>query len=502
MNPSLPLNVPGSRWDAMCQRLEPLLGDVRAALGPAWHEKLEAYFAETDLAVAAAARSGAARRDWRVIQFHPAGRRLDENGEVLACAPSWGEALSAVLAACKYHRRLPTKVFYDEGSQVLRLAAGDDLLVSISPIQYRALPPRLRQRALSTISGLRKFATPSEEFLKRVRKWPGMAKAVGDDRTWHEMATFRNEMVHLPIPCEWLQSARLLCAACGFADPSMTRVQEVAAAALSAPTWNHIALAGSVESTTPPWYVGSDGEAFSFYVDAIDAMADLLTRAAREWTSDWEAIELGKGHCHGGPDYTPNYCLSRPSGTKGSERSAIDEVAARQLLLMPQPARETVEAALPAPGRSAEDVARFFGVGLPADARSLMLDESAAETLIVQDGPWRFTRDGDLAAERTHVWVHKLDRAGNAAWSAAVPAYKGLLLRHRESGFLVLCADYDGGHPVAVIDGMSPVAVAQVRASLRDTRGDLMEYRVEGRRRQDKADFEELLTRALDAAKA
>lgn len=502
MNPSLPLNVPGSRWDAMCQRLEPLLGDVRTALGPAWHQKLEAMFTETDLAVAAAAQTGAARPDWQVIQFHPAGSRLDEHGELIACAPSWDEALTALLAACKYQRCLPTKVCYDEGSQVLRLAAGQGVLVSISPVQYRAVSPRLRQRALSTISGLRKSATPSKEFLKRVRRWPGLAKAIGDDSTWHELATFRHEMVHLSIPAEWLQSARLLCAACGDPEPAMKRVQDVAAAALSAPTWNHIAHADSMAPTTPPWYVGSDGEPFGFYADAIDATADLLSRAAFEWTRGWEGIELGNGHYSGAPDYAPNYCLREHTGESILERLVIKDVAARPLLQIPKPSRTSAIAAGQVPRRSAEDVARYFGVGLPADARTLMLDESLAEVLIVQDGPWRFTRDGDLGVENTQIWLHKIDAAGNAVWSTSVPAYKGLLLSHRESGFLVLCADYDGGHPVAVIEGLSPIAAAQVRASLRDTRGYLMEYRVEGRSRQDEADFEKLLARALGAAKA
>ena len=118
---------------------------------------------------------------------------------------------------------------------------------------------------------------------------------------------------------------------------------------------------------------------------------------------------------------------------------------------------------------SIEAIAALFGVGLPVDVKSRMLDERSDEILIVQDGPWRITRTGDLLDQHTSILVHRVGIDGNSLWCAAVPAYKGLLQTHRETGFYVFCADYDGAHPVAVIDGLSPSAVAQVRANLRYT---------------------------------
>ena len=48
MNSPLLQDFPAGRWDEMCVRLAPLLGDVKGALGPQWHEKAEAFFTEAD----------------------------------------------------------------------------------------------------------------------------------------------------------------------------------------------------------------------------------------------------------------------------------------------------------------------------------------------------------------------------------------------------------------------------------------------------------------------
>lgn len=491
------LSIPVSPWDSMCQRLEPLLGDIRSALGQGWHEILECYFPATDIDASAAVQSRQGTADWHLIQFHPAGRGLDEHGAGVACAPSLSEALTALLDACKAFRCLPTRIVFDGSKRQLLFLDGEALLVSVSRLQYRAVPRELRQRALGTITGLRRFADPPAELLKRVRKWPGLASAVGDTTTWHQMATFRQQMVHLPLPCEWLQSARLLCAACGRPEPGMKRVQDIAAAALSAPSWNHIAQADSLEPTSTPWYVGSDGQTFGFYADAADATADLWSRATREWTITWEAIELGKGHCFGAPHYTPEYSLSEHSSLSLLDRPVIHEIAARPLIQI-RPLGSTLSVRADSLScRSAADIAAIFGIGLPADAKARMLDESARETLIVQDGRWRFTRDGDLNSKDAHIRLHKVNHAGNAVWTVSVPAYKGLLLTHRETGLLVLCADYDGTAPVAIIEGLSPVAAAKVRTCLRDTSEHLMDFCVERLSRADRADFAELLAQAL-----
>ena len=81
MNSPLLQDFPAGRWDEMCVRLAPLLGDVKGALGPQWHEKAEAFFTEADFTVADAILSSTkSLPDWFIIRYAPAGQHLDGAG--------------------------------------------------------------------------------------------------------------------------------------------------------------------------------------------------------------------------------------------------------------------------------------------------------------------------------------------------------------------------------------------------------------------------------------
>jgi hypothetical protein len=137
---------------------------------------------------------------------------------------------------------MPSRVVYVEDQRTLRLYVGEDLLATAAPLLVEHVRPALRQRAQSTICGLRKSGDPRAELFKRIRKWPGMSTVVeGEHQDPHEMQQFRERMAHHPIPREWLLSARLLCIACGKTDPSTAETQAVAAAAFGAQSWNHLA---------------------------------------------------------------------------------------------------------------------------------------------------------------------------------------------------------------------------------------------------------------------
>lgn len=500
MNSPLGQDFPPSRWDEMCRRLGPLLGDVKSALGPQWHEKAEAFFTEADFIVAEAILSGSTPvLDWFVIRYAPAGRHLDGEGDSVTCAPSWSDALAVLLGACESHRSLPSRVECDGVARTLRLFVGEELLATLMPLPAAYVSPDLRKRALSTITGLRKSADTDAELLKRARKWPGMSALVAvESRVGHEMHEFRERMAHHPIPCEWLQSARMLCSACSKDNPSTSTVQAVAAAALCAKTWNHLAGPHGDFSARflQPWYVRKDDEICEFHADAIDAVADLFSRGPRVWTTGWTGVALESRYSITAPDYVPCYTLSEPS--QDTARRSSDE---RQVAIYPV-CRSEAEAQVLARvagvmPTATEAIAALFGIGLPVDVKARMLDERSDEILIVQDGPWRFTRTGDPLDQHTLIWVHRVGADGNSLWSAAVPAYKGLVQTHRETGCYVFCADYDGAHPVAVLEEVSPAAVAQVRANLPDTRADRMEFREEDRRARDRAHFRKLLDRAL-----
>lgn len=493
-------DFPAGRWDDMCRRLEPLLGDVRSALGPQWHEKAEALFTEADFIVADAVLRRSAPPNWFLIQFAPAGLHLDGEGDGLLCAPSWLEAVAVVLGACESNRCLPSRVAYDEGPRVLRLYVGEDLLVTVTPLIAEPVRPVLRQRAMGTICGLRKSGAPAAELLKRVRRWPGLSNVVdGARRDSHELQEFRERMAHHPIPSEWLLSARLLWDICDKADPSTAEAQAVAAAALGAHSWNH--LAGPYGDLSArllqPWCKYKDDTVCGFHADAIDAVADLLAKAPQTPISDRAGISLGSQYSFHAPDYVPTYTLSEHSLDLGVASTDLQQIAVYPVMRAQAPTVSLLDRVRNLTVCCSEDIAALFGVGLPMDVKARMLDERSSEVLIVQDGQWRFTQTGNPMDKETRLWVYRVSSDGNIAGCAAVPTYKGQLQTHRETGFHVLCADYDGAHPVAVIDGLSPLAVAQVRANLPDTTDGRIEFIEEKRRPNDRKKFQILLERAL-----
>ena len=501
MNSPLLQDLPASRWDLMCRRLESLLGDVPAALGAQWHEKAEALFTEADLVVAEAVLGlPKFTPDWFVIRYAEAARHLDGDGDGLSCSPSWGEALAVVLGACETNRCLPSRVEYDEARRTLRLFVRSEPLATVEPLAVAYVSPQARQRAMTTICGLRKADDVHAELLKRASRWPGMDRIVqSESPARHEIREFREQMAHHPIPREWLLSAKLLCIACGKTDSSTATVQAVAAAALGAQSWNHLAAPhGDLSARLlQPWYVCKDDAPYSFHADAIDAFADLFAKAPH-WVAGWSGAELNSRHNSvGALDYMPTYTLSEPAPASSVPTHDERQVAVYPVIRAEAPRDEVVERAALVASGGHEAISSLFGIGLPVDTKARMLDERAQEILIVQEGEWRFTRTGDPTEEGTLLWAYRVGPDGNSVGSAAVPTYKGLLQSHRDSGTYVLCADYDGAHPVAVIHGLSATAAAQVRSNLPDTAGRRMEFQEDARRPRDREDFRKLLEKAL-----
>ncbi|APW41376.1 hypothetical protein [Rhodoferax saidenbachensis] len=501
MNIPLSENFTGGRWSDMCRRLELHLGNIPKKLGAQWHEKVEALFTEADFMVAGAIlQKPRTTPDWFVIHYAPAGRRLDEEGDGLVCASSWTEAVAVLLGACESNRILPSRVVYTEAPRSLQLLMGDVLLATIEPLSVKRMSDKLRQRALSTVSGLRDFTDPRAELLKRVRKWPSLGNLVSSDSLdVGEIPQFRQQMAHHPIPREWLQSARLLCTACGKTNPSASMVQTVAATALGALSWNHLAepygdySAGLLQ----PWYLYKDDGASAFYADAIDAFAELIARAPHEWISDWSGVEFDSRYGIATVDYVPIYTLSEYDKANPKPTSDVRQISVYSVIRATPPDHELLERVESAVTCMPDSLATLFCLGLPADTKAKLLDDRAKQILIVQDGEWRFTRTGVPKEHGTFLWVHRMDQAGNSIWSAAVPTYKGLLQNHRRTGTYVLCADYDGKHPVAVISGLSPVAADKIRANLPDTTENGMEFFEEKKQQRDREKFQRLLEQTL-----
>jgi hypothetical protein len=254
-------------------------------------------------------------------------------------------------------------------------------------------------------------------------------------------------------------------------------VESVAAAALYAPSWNHLARMGDGSAALlQPWYVRQGDDIYStpngVYADVADAFADTLLRLTKEYAAKWQGISLEGGHSF--PSSMPIYWFRKQmrSASSAAVRISQDDssdVAVYPLLLVERPKPGRLAQVNQALTGEAEDMARLFGIGLPRDVKSRMLDDLAGQILIAEEAEWRFTRAGGPNHIDTMIWAYRLDGNGNCVETTCVPAYKGLLLSHRRSGTHVLSADYDGRHPVAVLHGLSPSVVAPIRACLPDT---------------------------------
>lgn len=491
------------RWDLMCRRLESLLGDVAELLGSRWFVTLERLFSEADLDAAAVLRGGSLPHpDWFVMRYTEAGRRIDGEETGIVCAPSQQAAIASLLAACESARFMPTKVVHDSAQRSWQLFAGQALLVTVSPLIVKEVSAKLRARAFGTLKCLRAAKNPAVEFLKRLRRWPHLAQVQQDEELDADsVLAMLERMAHLPCPAEWLLSARMLCKACGLVKPDSAFIEKVAAAALGAPSWNH--LAGSFEvrrmGLMQPWSVHGEanayGEVYGCYADGFDALADAAIRLPHEFVTGWESVSFRSTPGFSLTDYLPTFGFRERflDGNRSPIESFGDSIWISPIVRAQAPERDAIERVERALSEGDDAIAALFGAKVAGDVRARLMDERSGETLVAQDGPWRVVRTGDPMKHGTYLFVYRVDENSNAMAAAAVPTYKGLLQTHRRTGHHVLCSDYDGKMPVAVLKGLSPTAVALIRANLPSTSESVMEFAEEPKWGENKRAFAEIM---------
>lgn len=496
----------GGRWGDMSVRLKPLLGEMSTHLGRRWHEILEGFFTEADLRVAVALRRKA-KPDWYVIRYSSAGLALDDEGDGLLCAPSFQEAIASLLKACEGHRILPTAVEFDLMEKVLRLSTEASLLATVLPMRMIRIDSTSRKRAISTMTGVRTAANPADELLKRIRRWPGLSGVRHPHGVDIEPEMELSRRPHHPIPREWLVSARLLCEACGRLNADTAFIESVAAAALGSESWNHLAAPMGDKSSQllQPWYAryGDDvipEQSSDFYMDAIDAFADVLTKIPGEYLNEWSGVTLETYRSYVSVDYVPIYWFreqrsEKPPPVSPSRYEGPNQVALYPVLLSEKASSITLKRVTKALEDGGVNLPALFGVGLSMETKASMLDQLHGEVLIVQDGEWRFTRTDTAEGLGTLLRAYRFDSLGNCVERAGVPTYKGLLQTHRASGSHVLCADYDGRHPVALIQGLSPLSVAKIRAQLIEATERRIEFSEDNLSKSDREKFQELIQR-------
>lgn len=519
----------GGPWGRLCQRVAPLLGDVRAHLGEDWHRIIDQVISREDLETVARAARGDPPPDWFIIERKPIeGLDDDCDEDERQVTEGFVDAVFHVLRFCRVQRILPTALVFDDVQQTLTLSVGArGPWMMVRPLRTRQVPQALRARAQGTVLGLRKADFPGREFVKKVKRWPGMADVNPVEPWLAEMRspkgpkpfTVRAQRHHHSAATEWRLSALALCALCGHASPDRKLVDQVAAAAFDQPSWNHlVALDQSAATFAGPWALVEDSaegqRLLHYYADAFDALADLLARAPKEFVKDWPAVRVRQDQSFDEPlRNTPSYSLERyvlraersfpvPAEHSVSANSIqkagsrIDNDARDQKL------REEVAQAMKSGGHSS--IEALFGIARAASDRHVSTERWSGEVLLVAEGAWRLSASGsDLeGTQDAFLMARRFDAEGNCVEEAGVPAYKGRLLCW--GSHFVLC--WEPTHmPVAIVDGLSREGFLKAIRALDHQRwwqpspeGGWPEYRrpVKGgpsRREEDYMRFERLL---------
>lgn len=461
-------------WVKLRKRVEPLLGDLETHLGPHWHPTLDRIFSKQDLAASERLMRWRAPPRWLAIQRFQLGGSGDFDLDI-RCVESFTEGVAFLVDDCRFRRMLPTALTLARDSDRLDLWLGAERLASICPMDMRRPGEEIRRRAEGTVVGLRKFDDVEGELLKRARRWPGLSGLVmngssGKRDGGGETPCPSAERHHLPVPKEWLFSARALCARCGHPDPDRRFLEQVAAAAFDSPSWNHLAGAGA-QFSSMPWCMQKSssseepGAVEDFYSDGIDAVADLLSRASTEWTPNWSATALAVGGVGGAPTYRLDRIFTAP----------VDHLSTYERIFV-----EPVESAvvddqdlLAVVGRAifSDDqgpLEQLFGIGQSKSSRMQLADSWEGEELIASEGAWRFTLAGKDDPRSAALMARRFDEDGSCIERAGGSAYKTQMRSWK--GHQVLCADYDGSRPVAIIEGLSRATVEKLAAVLPDQR--------------------------------
>lgn len=460
-------------WNGIRARLAPVVGhDIAVKLGDDWMDIFEVQFQRSDEEAAALALELKGKApSWFVVEV-PDDRLRDD--DYFTAAHSAPEALADAVTRCEYADVWPDQVEV-EGQRIRLLTAGA-VILQIYPLAPAVVSATDAQRASSILTGLRRSATPAAELIKRINRWPGLSALNLQEE---ERSASRQVLPHLAVPSEWLLSARLLCEKLGIAEPSPKLIQEVAAAALNAPSWNHLAgPAAALGGASAPWALhnnsgsNEDGQV-TFFTSAFEAFASLLWQLPQQ-AAGWKEVAITPYHL------TENHNFGLQFAEQPRMEQRVLQIAksmsaypmeVAELEEKDRPLVSQCEAAL-AHGAQA-DVQELFRLSVPAAVRVRAKEQRDGEQLIAEAPGVRFVLSDD------GVRARRYDRAGNRTFQVRVKTHKGALWQH-PSGLMVLTCEYGLDSPVAVFSPLPEPALAAIQEALPRSRGVTTYYSWKG----------------------
>ena len=489
-------------WDPLAERLCSEGADLRGRYPADWMDRFEDLFSKWDLASARLALQPRPATDRAcVIEFGESAEVLVE-ADYQCYADSMTDALAYLLLRATGEKCFPDGAWVDQASGTVRFDINGKLWCHITPWRGKSVDEALASRGASTLLGLRNAASPGDELLRRLQRWPGMDALHAD--TSDGMQPLRDvDRTHVPAPKEWRASAVQLLEALSI-DATEKHIQALTCAVFEAPSWNHLTgrLRAYRAAGMQPCAVIVDetgqsaGKIVALANDLMESVPAFL-RAASERASTWGGMQLSFDRAFGGAPY---YRIGAPVG-RTVQKWAEPHVSLTMLDRVRDydgKFRLVVDAVLSSDGGGVtrDALLELFMVGRTGTDRNSASDSINKILLIAQENGWRFLEDWTGTAEACLV-VERVDESGNRKGRAVyVPYRKAEIHLVEASGLYVVTGEYNGHLPVAVAR-VSESTAAKVARKLAEMRsGSVRPWSERRWSQRDRATYEELAANA------
>ena len=491
-----PYSILANHYGLIADRLAPQVGDIRTYLGfqRLWDLDVDECFLLNDAwAVEAILRRSAI--PWHLVRWQDSANLVERNDDYVVCLDQT-DAVTYVLSACRNSRCSPDAAqVNDDGSMGFGL--GGLPFARIEPLRSAPRPDsgvlgRAEQTLLGHVPGLHGI----QALHRHMTAWPGLsALALSPDAAQNFPDPATDYGTHIPHPLEWRNGAQRMLKKCGEIDPPPARIELIAAAALGAPSWDHLITAWHAADPTAmmPWDVfdvASEDEPYeliSVQADAIRAFP-AFARAAASALSEWGAAELDVNASKRGPRFQ----VARPIERVG-DRFALTLLQMRQpaVVLAAIRVEEIDDEGLRvevgrAMAQGPEAFQRLFGIGEMPQHKQLEIDRWSELALFLEEPPWRFSLC-ETGEPMGSLAIEYLNKVGNRIGPLVyIARHRGCIAWVDSERAYVAFAEYHARQPHALLRGLSKTAAAKLQACFEDPAPDEIYLTDEDRRRLDR----------------
>jgi hypothetical protein len=486
-------------WAQVAKRLFPLVGDLTKKYGEPWDEPVDRLYSAADREIAIEIISGRTQvPEWHYIEFTndaPYDFYYEDSVEVFR---SSSRALAHLLSRCQSKRFKFDAVEQVSATRFEFIHKGKVLAIIERP-NYRSFDDASLSRHKAAIVGVRRSENPAEEYMKRFSRLPNVRLTrckVGTYRIFQEQQ-IRYGHDHVPVPKEWLDSARILAADVGIQEPGMKLLQDIACAALGAPSWNHLSapLGDRSGELLGLWIIDDSSRGYDTATlsrTPWECLAHLTSRF-EEFTQSHHSTLLSVHQGLSGTIGLPRFSFkdddpkwlpeNRPPLTMQLEHPTSTDVSFREeCTLYEQNTIAPAEAALSA---GATAVAEYLGIRSSQPNFQASIDAMDDVHVILETSRWRITGPKKFGyGHGPVVQATYVTPEGRSVLIGTVPAYKAGIGKDLESGTYFLTREYHCSNPAVALLGLTESDANHLMATFPQNMGDFVKLTLTNRERE------------------